>query len=130
MKYVKYQKVTEPHLQTQMNDATSSSRDDGDLHAALGRKIRQRRQSSGLTQAELADRLSISRTSLTNVELGRQRLLVDQLYKMADVLNTKPHDLLPQPSEIIGTSSNAAPQEPLPESVHRFVTKVGLRKKK
>jgi transcriptional regulator with XRE-family HTH domain len=109
---------------------TTSPRDDGDLHTALGKKIRQQRQSSGLTQAELADRLSISRTSLTNVELGRQRLLVDQLYKMADVLNTRPQDLLPQPSEIIGASSNEAPQESLPESVHQFVRKVGLRKKK
>lgn len=111
-----------------MDDKTSE--DEEKLHAALGKKIRELRQSSGLTQAELADRIAISRTSLTNVELGRQRVLVDQLYKMADVLNTRPQDLLPQPSEIIGTSTVSSAEEPLPESVHRFVAKVGLRKKK
>src|SRR5689334_3680258 len=71
-----------------------------DLHVALGRKIREKRQDSGLTQAQLADRIRISRTSLTNMELGRQRLLVDQLYKMADVLSTSAKDLLPEREEI------------------------------
>lgn len=98
-----------------------------DLHAALGRKIRDKRKDSGLTQSELADRISISRTSLTNVELGRQRLLVDQLYKMADVLETSPRDLLPGPEEII--SAKVARDEPMPESVNRFIEKVRGRKK-
>lgn len=111
-----------------MDDITSDEADR--LHAALGKKIREHRQSSGLTQAELAERIAISRTSLTNVELGRQRLLVDQLYKMAEVLNTRPQDLLPLPGEIIG--SRAAPNaEPVvPESVQRFAAKVAHRKKK
>jgi transcriptional regulator with XRE-family HTH domain len=102
----------------------------GDLHAALGKKIRDRRISSGLTQAELADRIAISRTSLTNMELGRQRLLVDQLYKMAEVLNTKPQDLLPAPVDIVSASARSKAPEAIPESVHRFAEKVRTRKHK
>ena len=104
--------------------------DQDDLHAALGKKIRERRQASGLTQMELADRVSISRTSLTNMELGRQRLLIDQLYKMAEVLNAKPQDLLPQPSELVSASKRQTPEEPIPESVHRFAERIRLRGKK
>ena len=98
-----------------------------DLHAALGKRIRDKRQSVGLTQAQLADRIEISRTSLTNMELGRQRLLIDQLYKMADVLNMKPQDLLPLPGEIIGASKSAASDTAIPPSVHRFAERVRSR---
>jgi transcriptional regulator with XRE-family HTH domain len=104
--------------------------DQEDLHVALGRKIREKRQASGLTQTELAERVSISRTSLTNMELGRQRLLIDQLYKMAEVLNSKPQDLLPQPSEVVKASKAQIPDEPIPESVHRFAERIRLRAKK
>jgi len=112
-----------------MNDDRGDG--EGKLHAALGKKIRNKRLSSGLTQAELADRIAISRTSLTNMELGRQRLLVDQLYKMAEVLNTKPQDLLPLPAEIVSASvKSAAAENAIPESVHRFAEKVRLRIRK
>lgn len=112
-----------------MTEETSGK--DSALHAALGKRIRDRRVSSGLTQAQLANRIAISRTSLTNVELGRQRLLVDQLYKMAEVLNAQPQDLLPGTSEIVSASiKNSAADEPIPDSVHRFVEKVRLRRRK
>jgi transcriptional regulator with XRE-family HTH domain len=99
-----------------------------DLHAALGKKIKEKRQANGLTQTELADAISMSRTSLTNMELGRQRLLIDQLYKMAAALNAKPQDLLPQPSELVSASkAREAGDESLPESVQRFAEKVRNR---
>lgn len=106
-----------------MNSDPPPVHSDDELHAALGKKIREQRQLSGLTQAELAARIDVSRSSLTNMELGRQRLLIDQLYKMAEVLNTSPKDLLPSPSEIISSSRNSA-DEAIPDSVQRFAERV------
>jgi transcriptional regulator with XRE-family HTH domain len=101
--------------------------DHDDLHVALGRKIREKRQANGLTQTELADAISISRTSLTNVELGRQRLLIDQLYKMAEALNARPQELLPQPSDLVSASKDRKSDDAIPESVHRFAERVRSR---
>jgi transcriptional regulator with XRE-family HTH domain len=102
-----------------------------DLHAALGKKIKEKRRANGLTQSELADAISISRTSLTNMELGRQRLLIDQLYKMAAALNAKPQELLPQPSELVSAAkAREAVDATLPESVQRFAEKIRSRGQK
>jgi transcriptional regulator with XRE-family HTH domain len=96
---------------------------DTPLHAALGRKIREGRHAVGLTQAQLAERIAVSRSSLTNMELGRQRLLIDQLYKVASELNMKPADLLPSRLEIISASQSDA-VELIPESVQRFADRI------
>jgi len=106
------------------------SSDGDELHVALGKRIREKRLSSGLTQAQLAERIAISRTSLTNMELGRQRLLVDQLYKVAEVLNTQPRDLLPAPTEVVAAAVKSDGGDAIPESVHRFAQKLHQRKHK
>lgn len=65
------------------------------FYADLGAKIRARREAMGLTQAALADEIGISRTSLTNIEGGRQRLLVDQLAQLCSTLSVSPSELVP-----------------------------------
>jgi len=60
----------------------------------LGRLIRQAR-SGKMTQAELGERIGLSRTAITNIECGRQRLLVDQLAEIADALDIPATELLP-----------------------------------
>ncbi len=60
----------------------------------LGRAIRARREALEITQAELGARIGLSRTSVTNIECGRQRLLIDQFCRMADVLGCEREDLL------------------------------------
>jgi transcriptional regulator with XRE-family HTH domain len=47
-----------------------------------------------MTQGELADLVKMSRASVTNIELGRQSLLVDQLCRFARALDVQPADLL------------------------------------
>jgi transcriptional regulator with XRE-family HTH domain len=67
------------------------------LYEALGKAIRARREALDLTQSEVSDSVGMSRGSVTNIECGRQSLLVDQLYKFAEALKTTPTDLLPPP---------------------------------
>jgi transcriptional regulator with XRE-family HTH domain len=67
---------------------------DAEIYHALGRAIRERRQQQRMTQGELADLAGLSRASITNIELGRQSVLVDQLCRFAAVLGVSPADLL------------------------------------
>jgi len=65
-------------------------------HVAVGSRIRMVRETLGITQEELAARLpkGVTRTSLANIELGRQRLLLDRVEDFARALGTTPKHLM------------------------------------
>jgi len=65
------------------------------LYEQIGLVIKLRRKKLGLKQRELAGKIGLSRGSLANIEIGRQNLLVHQLYKIASELGLEPIDLLP-----------------------------------
>lgn len=64
------------------------------FYASLGSRIRELRDALGMTQQDLADQLNLARTSVTNIERGRQRLLADQLQAVASALQTNCDELL------------------------------------
>jgi transcriptional regulator with XRE-family HTH domain len=70
------------------------------IYREIGSLIRRHRRSKDLTQAELAERLGISRGALANIETGRQSVLVHQLYRFAAALEKNVHDLLPVATQI------------------------------
>ena len=70
------------------------------LYSLLGSRIKEYRLLLGLTQERLASELNVSRASLANVETGRQKVLVHQLYRLAEKLDVKITDLLPDPEEL------------------------------
>lgn len=61
-----------------------------DTYAQIGAEIRRRRAAIGLSQADLADRVKMGRTSITMIERGAQSLLVHQLIDIASALRTTP----------------------------------------
>jgi transcriptional regulator with XRE-family HTH domain len=65
------------------------------LYQRIGALIRLRRQEANMTQQELARRLGLTRTSVTQIESGRQKLFLHSLYDIASVLRITPHALLP-----------------------------------
>ena len=73
-----------------------------DLYRVVGNRIRQARLDLGLTQEALAEAVSLTRTSITNIEKGRQNLLVHKLISFADALQVAPADLLPQSGDGLG----------------------------
>ena len=72
---------------------------DAELYALLGANVRKYREIARLTQDEVADRLSLSRTSVTNIEKGKQRIQIHTLYNIAKVLGVSVTDLLPPADE-------------------------------
>jgi len=67
------------------------------LYLEIGTRIKGRRKTLNLKQEALARQLGISRGSLANIETGRQKMLVHQLYHYAAELGLRPADLLPPP---------------------------------
>jgi transcriptional regulator with XRE-family HTH domain len=64
------------------------------FYKALGDLIRRKRKRLGLTQKKLAERLSVSRASIANIETGRQKILIHQLFQLAAALDIAAEDLL------------------------------------
>lgn len=93
---------------------TSSSHDAENLYMAIGKRIREARVKLSLTQEELAAALRMSRTSVTNIEKGRQHVLVHTLYAIASVLKIDVRQLLPG-SEISSVRYNSS--SPTPDGI-------------
>lgn len=70
------------------------------LYQAIGEKIRVARNDMKLSQAELADRLQISRASVVNIEAGRQRPPLHLVWRIAEHLNTELVFLIPRSNEL------------------------------
>ncbi|MDV4179767.1 helix-turn-helix transcriptional regulator [Rhizobium brockwellii] len=66
------------------------------VYLGIGGLIRQRRKQLKLTQEKLAPLVDLSRTSLANIESGRQKVLVHQLFAFSSALEMDPADLLPK----------------------------------
>jgi len=82
------------------------------LYARIGERIRVSRRSNQLRQHELADRVGMSRASLANIEVGRQKILVHQLYAIAVALKLSPADLIPE-----APAPSRADDLPLPQDL-------------
>lgn len=65
-----------------------------DFLQAFGRAVRQHRQERGMTQAELAGRLDLGRTSITNLEKGQQSPPLSMLPDIARALGVDPVRLI------------------------------------
>lgn len=68
---------------------------DSNLYRLFGDRVRELRENRNVTQEELGRRVQLSRASITNIEKGRQRVLLHQLVEIADALNAKPSELMP-----------------------------------
>ena len=64
------------------------------IYRLIGAKIEQTRNALGWTQLELANKVHMSRGSIANIELGRQRILLHDIEKFASAFNMQPKALL------------------------------------
>ena len=67
----------------------------GLLYTAIGLRVRSARNRAELTQEDLGKAVGVLRTSITNIEKGRQRLPIDLLFDIADALGVQAAALLP-----------------------------------
>jgi transcriptional regulator with XRE-family HTH domain len=74
--------------------------DSQNLYRRLGEQISKRRRQLKLRQDDLAHQVGLTRTSITNIERGRQKVMLHHLFAIAEALGTKPDQLLPELEEI------------------------------
>lgn len=64
------------------------------IYRHIGAKVQQLRTMLDLTQEDVAKRSNLTRTSIANIEAGRQRILLHDVETIANALHTTPRALL------------------------------------
>lgn len=73
---------------------------------ALGAAIHDIRTAAGLTQDVVADKIGCTRSSIANIEAGRQDTTITRLADIADLLGVSPADLLPGGEDTVRTAAS------------------------
>ncbi len=94
----------DPKLVEQILQAHAAPEELSDRAISLlvGKGIRERRTKLKWTQDVLADAIGMNRTSVVNIETGKQAVTLGTLYRVAHALGLDPWDLLPTMSEVTG----------------------------
>jgi len=67
-----------------------------DVYARFGRELRRVRRQKKMTQDDLATKVNLGRTSIVNIESGRQRVHLHTFLEIADALQVNAAELLPE----------------------------------
>ena len=73
------------------------------MNAKLGSKIKELRESKGLTQEQMADKLTCSRQRYSRLEKGLIDISYAQLLAIADILNINVRDI----TDVLATANNS-----------------------
>ncbi len=65
------------------------------FYGQVGSRVRDARKAARVTQSQLGDAVNMTRSSITNLEAGRQRIPLHLLVWIAEVLEVEPSALLP-----------------------------------
>jgi len=65
------------------------------IYREFGRILKAKRKEANLTQDEIASKVGLVRTSITNIEQGKQHVSLHMLFQLADAVGARPQDLLP-----------------------------------
>jgi transcriptional regulator with XRE-family HTH domain len=98
---------------------------------SLGRRIKQIRESLGLSQQTLAEKLGVSRPSISQIENGERRVCAEELQRLAGIFNLSVDALLDpgrEPQIVIKESRAAYEAEAAPrmrinvpqKNLHKF----------
>jgi transcriptional regulator with XRE-family HTH domain len=72
------------------------------IYVIFGRRLRELREKNRLPQEELAAFSGLTRSSIANIENGKQRVMLHQLIKFAEVLRVDLDALVPVKSQEFG----------------------------
>ena len=91
------------------------------LYETIGEQLKAVRKKNYLTQADMADILGLERTSVTNIELGKQRPGVHVLYRCCEYFEIPIAEFLP--------SVKSVAQSDLPPGAARIIEEKRRRKR-
>ncbi|SRR6266508_347273 len=79
--------------------------DQDTLYHRIGAAVRKRREMLGMSQTQLATAVGLLRTSIANLEAGRQRAPLHTLYPICVALGIEAVDILPSTQEVLTKDS-------------------------
>ncbi len=87
----------------------------------LGARIKQLRQTKGLSQEQFAEKLGIATRTLCGIEIGKNFLTSNTLEKILEVLNITPQELF--------LVNHYQPREDLEQEIFETISKIKDREK-
>ncbi len=75
------------------------------VYKLVSAKLKNRRLELELTQEDVVMRTDLTRTSLANIEAGRQNPPLHVIYQLCEVLDMEPKDILPYKNELVQTKT-------------------------
>jgi transcriptional regulator with XRE-family HTH domain len=76
------------------------------LYKIIGDRIKSHRESMNISQLQLSKNLDISRSSISNIEVGRHQVPLYTLYDIAKDLKIDVNELLPSYDEVINFATS------------------------
>ena len=94
------------------------------LYETIGDQIKAARTRQRVTQTELAKRVGLTRSSIANIEAGRQRVMIHWVMQIAEALNVSAIRLITRPDMTEQTIETLASEEldGQPPTTHDFVS--------
>jgi transcriptional regulator with XRE-family HTH domain len=102
-----------------------------DFYARTGEKVRSARMDAGISQDVLAQRIGLTRSSIANLEAGRQRIALHLFVAICQILDKDICELLPENPEPHRSPISTDIEEKLassPESMQKFVHEAVARR--
>ena len=98
-----------------------------DYYRQFGQLLKRARNAAGLSQEDLAAAIGLTRTSVSNIEKGRQRVLLHTFGRLLHVLKIQPANLLPGPATQASSPSMGLDRlRSNDESGMKFVERAGI----
>src|SRR5690349_3333650 len=91
------------------------------LYQHIGEQIKRIRQESNMSQEELANKVGVTRTSITNIERGFQKLPLHLLYNICEVLNVEAISFLPSINDVAGNIKFDSQRKEIPPEISPFI---------
>jgi transcriptional regulator with XRE-family HTH domain len=85
------------------------------IYTRFGRELRRVRRQKRMTQDDLAQRVNLGRTSIVNIESGRQRVHLHTFVDLAEALEISATELLPDEPESVPEIADRVDTLPAPE---------------
>ena len=110
-------------------DRSNTSRDIARrVQLGFGNRLKQARKEKGMKQLALASKLGLTRTSISNIERGEQRISLDLVYEAADLLGVEVTALIPSMSEVVAMPRvHSVADSPLGPDIEKEVTRVAMQ---
>lgn len=94
------------------------------IYKIIGERIRARRSQIGLTQVELGQKVRLTRSSIANIESGRQRAMIHTIMQIANAIDIDVSELFPTPEIEASDNRFSDALTGQPESTRDFVRSV------